>query len=83
MTYREMRLLCDNGIEALVQLYGECAPEHFEPDCIACKASFLIRDLRELRDEEDAFQADKRTLAAERRLEDDDAYYDEERGDRT
>lgn len=66
MTYREMRLLCDNGIEALVQLYGECPPEHFEPDCVACRASVFIRELRELRDEEDAFQADPRTLAAQR-----------------
>ena len=42
------RIACAVGIWALRRLYGECAPENFEPECIACRASSLIRDMREM-----------------------------------
>lgn len=34
--------LCEQGIE--------CPAEHYEPDCMSCRASVLIRDMRALRD---------------------------------
>jgi hypothetical protein len=45
---------CDQGITALLALYGECQEHEYEPDCIVCRASVLIRDMRALREEPDA-----------------------------
>lgn len=45
------RILCSVAIYALVRLYGECAREDYEAECVACRASVLIRELRELRDD--------------------------------
>lgn len=42
---------CDSGIAALLELYGECPADHFDANCIACKASVFIRDMREMKEE--------------------------------
>lgn len=47
----KIRRQCDNGIRALVELYGECPKEHYDPNCSACRASWFIRDMREMQKE--------------------------------
>jgi hypothetical protein len=53
------------GLEAL---NNECAEAHYEPDCVSCQASVVIRKLREERDD---YLADlgymSRELSAKRR----------------
>jgi hypothetical protein len=49
MNQRDVEKMCDQGIAALIALYGECPAEDYEPGCMACRASMLIRDMRELR----------------------------------
>ena len=39
----------EGALAALVQLYGECPEADFEPNCMACRVSVIIRDLRALR----------------------------------
>ena len=38
------------ALEALIQLYGECPEDDFEPDCATCRVSVIIRELRALRE---------------------------------
>ncbi len=41
----EERRWCEQGIEALRNLYDTCKPEHYMPDCISCQTGRLIRDM--------------------------------------
>jgi hypothetical protein len=60
-----VRQLCDQGIAALVALYGECHEEDYEPKCFCCKVSVIVRDMRKASEDDEEEYAPEGASAAD------------------